>query len=257
MLIARHGEIYTKSEFVRKQFIKRLVDNLRLALPGIKVEAKRWRVLIYDDSHETIGKVKHVFGVVSFSKAIETKPELKEIKKVVEGLLPLNAESFAIDTQRLDKNFPLISQEVNEKIGELVLEKQPELKVNLKNPDVRIGVEIGRDSAFVFTENFKGVGGLPLGSAGGRISCDYENNLDVLAAWMMMKRGVIVTPLHEKLKSWSYGYTQGKTLNAKVVGITSVEEFVEKQKQAKEVLFAPLIGLNEKEINELKELVLS
>ncbi len=255
MLLVRHGEIYTKSEFVRKQFIKRLVDNLRLALPGVKIEAKRWRILIHNDSEEAIDALKHAFGVVSFSKAVETKPVLKEIIEAVDEFIPAKG-SFAIDTKRIDKNFPLTSQEVNEKIGEHVLEKNPLLKVDLKKPGTKIGVEILKDSAFVFSDFFQGPGGLPLGSAGLRLKCSFENDFDLAAAWMMMKRGVIVVPFNEKLKKWSYGFTEGKAVG-KVIGCLSVEDFIEKQKKSDMVLFAPLIGLTEKEVEELLERVLN
>jgi len=253
MLILRHGEIFTKSEFVRKEFIRRLINNLRLALPGIKVVDKMWRIFVYDDSEKTIDIIKHVFGVVSFSKAIECEADLNKIKEVVSGFIP-NEGSFAVDTHRIDKTFPLTSQQVNEIIGEFVLNKR-KLKVDLKNPDLRIGIEIYKGSAFVFTETYEGAGGLPLGSAKLRLECDFKNDLDVAGAWMMMKRGVVVTPFNKKLSKWSSGFTEGKAV-AKVIGCLDVNEYVKLQKQTKEVLFNPLIGFTKKQAEELVEKVL-
>jgi len=249
MLIIRHGEIYTKSDFVRKQFIKKLVNNLHLALPGVKIETKRWRIIIHDDSEKAVEAVKHVFGVVSFSKAVQTTSELEDIKEEVNKFIPKQG-TFAIDTHRLYKNYHLTSQEVNEKIGEHVLQKNPFLKVNLKKPGTRIGIEIMKDTAYIYSGSIQGPGGLPLGSAGLRVKCSYENEFDLAAAWMMMKRGVIVVHFNEKLSKWSYGFSEREAV-ALVTGETRIQELIEKQKKEKQVMFSPLIGLKQEEVKQI------
>jgi adenylyl- and sulfurtransferase ThiI len=46
MIIIRHGEIFTKSEPVRKEFIRALTRNVRIALPEASVRAERWRIFV-------------------------------------------------------------------------------------------------------------------------------------------------------------------------------------------------------------------
>ena len=60
--------------------------------------------------------------------------------------------------------------------------------VDLTNPAVEIHIDIRDEKAFVFTEIFKGVGGLPLGTQGTVLSL-IDSKFSLLAAWYLMKRG--------------------------------------------------------------------
>jgi len=240
MIIVRHGEIYTKSPPVRRQFIEKLAQNIRAALPDAKIVKKRWRILVYaEDERKAVEKLKRVFGVVSFSTCIETDAELGKIKKAVERFLPkIKGKTFAVRAQRLTKEL-FESQRINEVIGDFV-RKRAKAKVNLDNPKVTLGIEIYDGRAYVFIDKHAGAGGLPLGTAGKMLLIKSKNS--GLAAWMIRKRGIEVD-------------VKAKYPLGAVTGETDVGRFLRLKKKYKVPVYAPLIGLNKKELDELKKKV--
>ena len=238
MITVRHGEIYTKSPPVRRQFIERLAQNIRMALPDAKIIKKRWRILVYaKDEKKALDKLKQVFGVVSFSTCIETDAEMASIKKAVEEVLPkIRGKTFAVRAQRLTKEL-MESQKINEVIGDFV-RKKAKAKVNLNNPQVTLGIEIYDGRAYVFIDKHAGAGGLPLGTAGKMLLIKSKNS--GLAAWMIRKRGIEVD-------------VNTKHPLGAVTGETDVSKFLKLKKKYRVPVYAPLIGLNKKEIDELKK----
>jgi thiamine biosynthesis protein ThiI len=238
MIIVRHGEIYTKSPPVRRQFIAKLASNIKQEIPDAKIVTKRWRILVYPQSEKkAIKKLRQIFGIVSFSTAIETKADLDSIKKATEIFLPkLKNKTFAVRTQRLSKEL-MESQRINEIMGDFV-RKKAKAKVNLDNPQVTLGIEIYDNKAYVFIDRFAGVGGLPLGTAGKMLLLKFKN--DALAAWMIRKRGIEV---ERKVKN---------PLGV-VTGETSIEKFLKLKKKYKVPVYAPLIAFNKKELERLKK----
>ena len=240
MITVRHGEIYTKSPPVRRQFIERLAQNIKAALPDAKIVKKRWRILVYvKDEKKARDKLGQIFGVVSFSTCIETDAEMASIKKAVEKFLPkIRGKTFAVRAQRLTKEL-MESQKINEVIGDFV-RKKAKAKVDLNSPQVTLGIEIYDGIAYVFIDKHAGVGGLPLGTAGKMLLIKSKNS--GLAAWMIRKRGIEVD-------------VKTKHLLGAVTGETDVSKFLKLKKKYKVPVYAPLIGLNKKEIDELKKKV--
>ncbi len=207
VVIVRHAEIYTKAEPVRSQFIKILTSNIQRVLPGHKVSNKYWRIVVRGNVQEALEKLSKVFGVSSFSPAKEVDAELDEITEAaVRACEP--GKTFAVRTQRLDKAFPLTSQQVNERVGAEIV-KRLGLKVRLKNPEQQVNVEIFKGKAYVFTRTLKGPGGLPYGTAGGRAVALADDDLGLFAAWMIMRRGVETVLVGSAnpavLEEWSSG----------------------------------------------------
>ena len=240
MITVRHGEIYTKSPPVRRQFIERLALNIKAALPDAKIVKKRWRILVYaKNEKKALDKLKQVFGVVSFSTCIETDAEMTSIKKAVERFLPkIRGKTFAVRAQRLTKEL-MESQKINEIIGDFV-RKKAKAKVNLNNPQMTLGIEIYDGRAYVFIDRHAGTGGLPLGTAGKMLLIKSKNS--GLAAWMIRKRGIEVD-------------VKTKHPVGAVTGETDVSKLLKLKKKYKVPVYAPLIGLNKKEIDELKKKV--
>lgn len=237
MIIVRHGEIYTKSPPVRRQFIAKLTGNTRCALPDAKIRQKRWRILVYPkDEKRAIEQLGGVFGIVSFSTCIETDAKLASIKKAVEKFLPkIRGKTFAVRTQRLSKEL-MESQKINELIGDFV-RKKTRARVDLDSPQVTLGIEIYDGKAYIFTDRYPGIGGLPLGTAGSMLLLKSKNS--GLAAWMIRKRGIEVISTARK----PLGVVTGETDIAKLIKLKSKHSLP---------VYAPLVGLERKEIEELK-----
>jgi thiamine biosynthesis protein ThiI len=112
------------------------------------------------------------------------------------GLGP--GRTFRISARRADKSFPLVSPEVERRVGAAVV-AATQAPVDLEAPEVEIGIEIQPGRALVFGETIPGPGGLPL-STQGRVVALLSNGIDSpVAAWLMMKRGCGVIPVHYSL----------------------------------------------------------
>jgi thiamine biosynthesis protein ThiI len=110
------------------------------------------------------------------------------------GLDP--TRTFRVRARRSDKSFPHISPEIERQVGEAIVMgtgARPDLS---KDAEVEIGVEVHPGRALIFGETIPGPGGLPLGSQG-RVVALLSSGIDSpVAAWLMMKRGCGVIPVH-------------------------------------------------------------
>ena len=204
LILLRYGEIALKGKN-RKFFFRKLRRNVRTCLKANGIEGKVWqegqRIYLQTDEVEpAIQAVQRVFGLVSLSPVHEVPPNLEAI--VQEGVAAaqragLDAErTFRVRARRADKSFPLISPEIERQVGEAIVlatGAKPDLS---KGAQVEIGVEVQPGRALIFGETIAGPGGLPLGSQG-RVVALLSSGIDSpVAAWLMMKRGCGVIPLH-------------------------------------------------------------
>lgn len=97
--------------------------------------------------------------------------------------------TFKVESKRSDKQYPFTSPEVCVEMGAYLLDRFPELKVDVHQPDVRIWVEI-REKAYAYSKNIPGVGGMPLGT-NGRAMLLLSGGIDSpVAGYMIARRGV-------------------------------------------------------------------
>jgi len=180
---------------------KMLVEHIRAALDenGISYSAIRnefSRVFVDTNEAEKAAKIAaKVFGVISTSPVVVTSSNLDDILDTAEILARANFKrglKFAVGARRIGEH-PYSSQELRGKLGERLLEGNPDLnlKVNLKHPEQSIYVEVRGDVSHIFTETVKGVGGMPTGSQG-KVVCTVSTGLDSpIAAYKIIKRGAI------------------------------------------------------------------
>jgi thiamine biosynthesis protein ThiI len=204
VVIVRYGEIGIKSEPVRRKFESLLMSNIRAMLDSRGVAYKdvtkeRGRVFIHTSDEKAPQVVGDVFGVVSASPAITAGPTLEEAAVVAAEIgkeIIKNNESFGIVARR-SGNQPFTSQDIGRACGDAVFwavkEKDP--KVDLKNADHFIHVEIRDTHSYIFTDIIKGVGGMPLGSQGRMVAMVSGGIDSPVAAWLMMKRGCEIVPV--------------------------------------------------------------
>ncbi|MBC7081248.1 MAG: tRNA 4-thiouridine(8) synthase ThiI [Thermoplasmatales archaeon] len=187
MIIVHYGEIGIKGKN-RIFFEKNLVRNIEEMLRGVKVKREHGRIIV-DNSEKAREILKNIPGIENFSFAIEAGLEIDDLRnKVLEISKKMDFSNFRISTRREDKNFPYTSQELNEILGEEIKNKLGK-KVNLKNPELNIFIEICKKKAYIYTEKIKGIGGLPVGSQGKVISLISGGIDSPVASFLMMKRG--------------------------------------------------------------------
>ena len=270
VLIIRYGEISLKSHSVRRRFTDILIRNIQDALlnSGIEgyIEEERGRLYLYTEDRKSIDVVKNVFGVVSVSWSEETDADMENIANLAVRLFRCRKGSFAVGATRTG-NHPYTSQELAAYVGEKILESCGDLSVNLKKPDFEVHIEVRNSKSFVFFEKIKGVGGMPIGTQG-TIGAYMRNDLDLLGAWMMMKRGCNVLfpeSSDERLKSvamrWGAIPIDADVHNmigmSDVLGISTGHMDIEECTPKNKPVFCPLSGLTDDEINERLKFIFS
>ncbi len=204
-VIVRYGEIALKGLQTRERMehlLRRAIES-RLRRRGIDykdvVIRKARIVVIVDECERAAKELTKVFGVVSTSPAIMVKSsDISDIVRVAKRIVikilsEKSIRSFAVRARR-DKKYPLTSIDIARIVGKEIKEITG-LAVNLRDPDLEVGIEVWSDRAFVYTETFHGPGGLPYGSEGLVVSLLSGGMDSTLATWLALKRGCIVKPL--------------------------------------------------------------
>lgn len=215
VIIVRYCEIHLKGKN-RGYFERMLFDNIRRALESVECEVKRIpaRYIIenYNEADEDIiaEALSKIGGVHSFSPAILVKSEQELIFNVALDLCNGKQGTFKVETNRADKTYPVPSIENSRELGGRILQKYPHLTVDVKHPDFVVNVDI-RESGdtMIYTDSFKGIGGMPVGSAGCGLLLLSGGIDSPVAGYMMAKRGMRIKALHFH----SYPYTSEEAKN--------------------------------------------
>ena len=228
MYVIKIGEISLKGGN-RRVFEKKLTNNIHRQLDGVHVviTGRSGRFYLHYDGDEKaeIEKIEytlaHVFGIVAFSKTLKVEKNIGEIEKACADIADkLMAEgsykTFRITAMRADKSFPLSSYQLSCQLGGVVLDKYPDLKVDLKHPDFSITVEI-RDKAYLSGPDTRGLQGLPTGCAGRGILLLSGGIDSPVAGYMMAKRGLAL----EAIYFHTYPFTSDKSLD-KVIHLAEI-----------------------------------
>jgi len=208
-VMIRIGELWLKSEPVKRQFMKILLHNIRSALNGCGIEYSieefRGRVLIFGDADRISLVVSRIFGVVDVSICLScgnTKEELAEAALTLAREKLHAGMTFAVRGRRQHvKEFT--SQQLAAYVADQIWKEIPDFVVNLDNPEYEIFVEARDFGGIVYDERIPGPGGLPLGTAG-RASVLLSSGIDSpVAAWLMMRRGVTLVGVFADSGCWA------------------------------------------------------
>jgi len=201
-LLVHYHEIALKARN-RPFFVNRLVHNLKRAtadLPVGRIRKLTGRVVLELGDECSAGpvadRIRQVFGVANCSVAYRSALTLDALQATAErALTGRSFQTFRVTARRAYKAFPLTSQQLNEALGTFVLGRFP-TRVDLKNPELTLFIEILPTEAFLYLEKVPGPGGLPVGVAG-RVLALISGGIDSpVAAYRMMRRGCLVSFLH-------------------------------------------------------------
>ena len=208
------------SDIVKQNMVMRGYGRLKIVLP-----------FSYEDSEKVEvvkSRLRDVFGLTNFGIGVATSLDLEKICEAsLKVLRNKEFKTFSVKTKRQNKKFPLNSIQVNHEVGAFILEKFKneghEVKVDLKNPEVTVHIEIVDKEAYVYADRFKGPGGLPVGSSGKVVALLSAGFDSPIASYMMMKRGARVIFVHYH----SYPYTSYDTIEQvkQIVKILSKYQF--------------------------------
>ena len=214
LFIVRFGETALKGKN-KSYFEKKLVDRVKKILKkfsGVDVYREEGLVFVSANSEnsqgELVGEISKVFGTSSISPAVETNPNMEDIyETAVNFMMNLiekeSVRTFKVEAKRADKNFPVKSPEIARLVGGEVLKGCKVLKVDVRNPQVCLHVDVRRDKAYIYRKKIQGYGGLPLGTNGKGMLLLSGGIDSPVAGWMMAKRGMSIEAIHFH----SYPYT--------------------------------------------------
>lgn len=206
IILCKFGEVVLKGAN-RKNFESALVKELRRRAShygSFNIYLKQSTVYIesrddlcdMDGVYET---AKRTFGIAAVSRAAACEKNMESIADMARRYLPdklVGARTFKVDAKRSDKKFPLTSPEISREIGGVILSAIRGIKVDVKNPDVTVTVEVRDDNAYVRAGQESAAGGLPLRSSGRGLLLLSGGIDSPVAGCMMAKRGMEIEALH-------------------------------------------------------------
>lgn len=203
-IMVRYGELSTKGKN-RRSFIMQLAENVKRTLadfPKVKVHAERDRMHLLlngEDSQAIILKLQKVFGIQNFSPSIRVEKDVEVLKEAVQTVMSeiyTGTETFKITAKRSDHQFIQDSNQLNLTLGNAVIDRFPEIKVQMKKPDINLRVEIRMDGSYLSYETIQGAGGLPVGTSGKGMLMLSGGIDSPVAGYFAMKRGVEIEAVH-------------------------------------------------------------
>lgn len=196
------GELMLKGKN-RMTFVNKSIKQIRKACEGFNLgehlfdQGKLFIEAPKEEFDGIIKKIKMVFGLKYVYPTLAVE---KSYESIEEGLLEILGDrnkqiTFKAKATRADKTFPDNSMEISAEVGGLVLKNFPNYKVNIKNPELVVYVDI-RKYAYLYTDRIECIGGLPLGT-GGRALLLLSGGIDSpVAGFEIAKRGVEIGALH-------------------------------------------------------------
>jgi|AGTN01.1.fsa_nt_gi thiazole biosynthesis/tRNA modification protein ThiI len=219
-ILLRYGELFLKGNNVGF-FESILTRNIKRAAGpyGVKVSGSRGRYFVEgfreEDLPALISSLSKVFGLHSLSPAVKIKTDFDVICAAAAEFSPKNG-SFRVTAKRADKRLALNSTEIGALVGGYMLEKSPDLKVDLENFDFELNIDIRENGySYLFYQNIPCSGGLPSGSAGRAVALISGGIDSPVAIYRMAKRGLSISAVH----FYSYPYTSELALQ-KVVDLS-------------------------------------
>lgn len=206
IILIKNGELALKG-LNRSTFEDILIKNIRKRIKPLgEFEYRKEQSTIsvipvdeYIDMDEVSDRISRVFGIAAYSRALQVEKDMSVILNNAPDYLAeqlKEAKTFKVEGKRSDKKFPLKSPEISAEVGGAILSKFPHLKVDVKNPDILVTIEIREKFAFIRGNQTKGAGGMPTGTAG-KASILISGGIDSpVAAYMMAKRGLVLNAIH-------------------------------------------------------------
>ncbi|MCI8511291.1 MAG: tRNA 4-thiouridine(8) synthase ThiI, partial [Lachnospiraceae bacterium] len=148
------------------------------------------------DYDEVIDTLQHVFGIVGICPVVQIEDtgyeDLKAaVVRYIGDVYGDKSFTFKVVARRANKQYPVVSDQINRDMGEVILEAYPNSRVDVHSPDVLLRVEV-RHRINIFSETIPGPGGMPIGTAG-RAMLLLSGGIDSpVAGYMIAKRGVTI-----------------------------------------------------------------
>ena len=194
IIIIKYGELSTKKDNM-SYFLKILKNNIEKNLENInhEIEYDYGRMFIEtDDFDNVLEKLNYTFGIheINIGYKLETN-ELEVIEKeIVSKLKEKEFNTFKVETKRSYKNYPMDSMEISRKVGGSILRNINNIKVDVRNPEVLVTIEIRNKISLFYFDKVKGLGGYPVGTQGKSLLMLSGGIDSPVAGYLAIKRGI-------------------------------------------------------------------
>ena len=205
--LLKYGEIGVKGKN-RHLFEDALVRDIERVLKRVegdfKVSKESGRIFAVAgsdfDYDEAIGALSKVFGLVWICPVVQIEDKgFKDLSanviEYIDKAYPDKNFTFKVDARRARKDYELNSMQINEELGHDLLERFPEMKVDVHDPDVLISVEV-RNMINIYSKAIRGPGGMPTGTAGSAMLLLSGGIDSPVAGYMIAKRGVKISAVY-------------------------------------------------------------
>ncbi|MBO7341956.1 MAG: tRNA 4-thiouridine(8) synthase ThiI [Clostridia bacterium] len=206
IILCKYGEIVLKGAN-RNQFETALVRDMKYRLQSfgsfsVRNVQSTMTIEPLDDFADLDGAFEaacRVFGIAGVVRAAVAEKNMDSILETIKSYIPpflAGKKTFKVEAKRSDKAFPLSSPEISAQAGAAVLSACPRMRVNVREPEITVRVEVRDRAAYIHAGQFKGAGGLPVGTNGKGLLLLSGGIDSPVAGWMMAKRGVRLEALY-------------------------------------------------------------
>ena len=206
IILLKLGELVLKG-LNRRSFEDKLQANIHRRLHPFgqfKVYTRQSTTYVEpkDDTCDVEGAYEaltKVFGIVGISLARPCEKDKDAILACAKEFLDDQlraARTFKVETKRADKTFPMTSPELMRELGAYLLGRHNYLRVDVKNPQFKVIVEIRDYGAYIHGPKIQGEGGLPVGTSGRALNMLSGGIDSPVAAYRMAKRGLGLDHIH-------------------------------------------------------------
>lgn len=199
--LVKYAEIGIKGKN-RYLFENALCEQIKRALRPLdgtySVEREQGRIFVRAegefDYQETVETLQTVFGIAGICPVMVLGDNdwdmlTAKVIEYVDSVYEDKNFTFKVMAKRADKHYPMTSPEICIEMGAELLERFPEMRVDVHQPEVMLHVEL-RSNSYVYSKIIPGPGGMPVGTAG-RGMLLLSGGIDSpVAGYMISKRGV-------------------------------------------------------------------
>lgn len=205
-ILIRFGDLMLKGKN-KMSFVNKLIRHIKNKFKDldVKIENKRDQAVISfkeENLNEIEKRLTQIPGIHSYSIMYEVSRDYndvisKSVKLLDEELEENKKYKFKVETKRGDKNFKYQSLEFTQLVAPEILKKtKHDLKVDVKNPEVTLHINIRFDSIYVYLTSKQGLGGYPATIAGKGLLMLSGGIDSPVAGFLTIKQGVDLELIH-------------------------------------------------------------
>ncbi|MBD3895110.1 tRNA 4-thiouridine(8) synthase ThiI [Halomonas sp. ML-15] len=197
------GEITIKSRSVRKEMVRCLRTNIRNCLrhidPRVRV-ADHWDALEIRPSRGLDGSARAAFEAsltripgIHDIQVVEAHP-FTDFATTAEQLVALWRDAlpgrrFRVSVKRRGRH-DFSSEDLERYLGRALLDAAPTAGVDLRHPEIDVGLELKDQRLLLVSRRLPGLGGYPLGTQGQALALISGGYDSPVAAWRLLRRGL-------------------------------------------------------------------